>query len=452
VPARPQRVPLDDPEWFSVLVRDALSENSALPRPIRTAELGREVEDRLWSSGVLLGAGPAEPRIQTQTDAEAAFVQLTRFMLQQVAALVRSSVPAGTTPQLVRWRLSALIAAFIGEHGVASVFEEALQETPLPASDEKRLLGIIGAQLQRRAYLLGNPPDGLPLHGGIASLEARSFVRLAAGWLANGRGLRARSEAYATRHSAVKALYAELVAGVFAATDALAPGQSSPWLRMAGRQVRALSLLPEDRRTALDGLRTPRSPVDLLREVPPRTRKLLLEQLVLAALLVHRWTPEVRAQFVDSAAELHLPAKQIEAVEACAAAFLLEHREAALALSRAGRETAWDHVLQETTDSFHEAADAVAAEIRATGELGGLLARMARGEALSPDERHRMRQQLVDLAKVVPSLAIFAAPGGMLLLPLVFKLLPFDMRPTAFQGRAATPPPPARKRRSSDAA
>jgi hypothetical protein len=46
-----------------------------------------------------------------------------------------------------------------------------------------------------------------------------------------------------------------------------------------------------------------------------------------------------------------------------------------------------------------------------------------------------MREQLVDVAKTVPSLAVFALPGGFILLPVVLKLLPFDLRPSSFRRR-----------------
>jgi hypothetical protein len=54
-----------------------------------------------------------------------------------------------------------------------------------------------------------------------------------------------------------------------------------------------------------------------------------------------------------------------------------------------------------------------------------------------------VKGQLVDLAKAVPALAIFAAPGGMLLLPLLAKLLPFSVLPSAWDpkvDRRAAPP------------
>jgi hypothetical protein len=61
-----------------------------------------------------------------------------------------------------------------------------------------------------------------------------------------------------------------------------------------------------------------------------------------------------------------------------------------------------------------------------------LLAKAAAGQALDASERRKVKEQLIDLAKAVPALAIFAAPGGLVLLPLLAKLLPFDVLPSAF--------------------
>ncbi len=55
---------------------------------------------------------------------------------------------------------------------------------------------------------------------------------------------------------------------------------------------------------------------------------------------------------------------------------------------------------------------ALATEIRETGELGALLTKAAAGQRLTAEEKRKVRAQLVDLAKAVPALAIFAAPGG----------------------------------------
>jgi hypothetical protein len=72
-------------------------------------------------------------------------------------------------------------------------------------------------------------------------------------------------------------------------------------------------------------------------------------------------------------------------------------------------------------------------EVKETGELSVLLARAARGQKLSRDEKRRMREQLLDVARAVPALAIFAAPGGVLLLIALAKVLPFSLLPSSFR-------------------
>jgi hypothetical protein len=76
--------------------------------------------------------------------------------------------------------------------------------------------------------------------------------------------------------------------------------------------------------------------------------------------------------------------------------------------------------------------EAIVTELKETGELTQLLAKAASGSALTDDERRKVREQLADVAKAVPALAIFAAPGGLLLLPLLAKLLPFNVLPSAW--------------------
>ena len=75
---------------------------------------------------------------------------------------------------------------------------------------------------------------------------------------------------------------------------------------------------------------------------------------------------------------------------------------------------------------------ALATELRETGELTQLLGRAATGHRLDAAERAKVRAQLLDVAKVVPAVALLAAPGGLLLLPLLAKVLPFSVLPSAW--------------------
>ncbi len=90
--------------------------------------------------------------------------------------------------------------------------------------------------------------------------------------------------------------------------------------------------------------------------------------------------------------------------------------------------------------TFDRSLHVLLAEAQQMGELSTLLGRLARGQTLSAPERRRMREQLLDLAKAIPAVAIFAAPGGMLLLAALVKLLPQSFLPAAFQEASERPP------------
>ena len=50
---------------------------------------------------------------------------------------------------------------------------------------------------------------------------------------------------------------------------------------------------------------------------------------------------------------------------------------------------------------------------------------------LSKDEKKKVKKQLLDVCKTIPSLTIFLLPGGGLLLPILIKFIP-QLLPSAF--------------------
>jgi len=69
-------------------------------------------------------------------------------------------------------------------------------------------------------------------------------------------------------------------------------------------------------------------------------------------------------------------------------------------------------------------------ELSESRELVTLLTKSATQE-LSAEERKKIQQQLLDVFKSIPSLAIFMLPGGAVLLPIFIKLIP-KLLPSAF--------------------
>tara|TARA_B100000787_G_scaffold130278_1_gene99182 strand:- start:4169 stop:4462 length:294 start_codon:yes stop_codon:yes gene_type:complete len=52
--------------------------------------------------------------------------------------------------------------------------------------------------------------------------------------------------------------------------------------------------------------------------------------------------------------------------------------------------------------------------------------------SLSEEEKEKVKIQLLDICKAIPAFTVFMLPGGVLLLPLLIKLIP-DILPSAFR-------------------
>jgi hypothetical protein len=69
-------------------------------------------------------------------------------------------------------------------------------------------------------------------------------------------------------------------------------------------------------------------------------------------------------------------------------------------------------------------------EISQSKELMVLLAQSTHRD-LDAKEKKKVKNQLLDVCKTVPSLTIFLLPGGSLLLPILIKFIP-KLLPSAF--------------------
>ena len=72
-------------------------------------------------------------------------------------------------------------------------------------------------------------------------------------------------------------------------------------------------------------------------------------------------------------------------------------------------------------------------ELSESKDLAFLLWKASKGHPLTKDEKHAAKEQLKDLARVIPALGIFALPGGAILLPILGKVLPWSFLPSAFR-------------------
>lgn len=70
-------------------------------------------------------------------------------------------------------------------------------------------------------------------------------------------------------------------------------------------------------------------------------------------------------------------------------------------------------------------------ELQNNKELLSLLVKYTHTK-LSEEEKEQMKNQLLEVFKTIPAFAIFLLPGGLILLPIVAKLIP-DIMPSAFR-------------------
>ena len=89
-------------------------------------------------------------------------------------------------------------------------------------------------------------------------------------------------------------------------------------------------------------------------------------------------------------------------------------------------------ITADLVETLQKSAARIWQEVQETGDLCLLLGRAAKGMPLSDFEMERVKAQLIDIAKVVPALAIFMLPGGMVFLGVLLKVLPFNIMPSAF--------------------
>ena len=440
-----------DRNWLASLVDEILKEQGPIDGTPKAAELppAEKPVDLAAAARVLVARSLRTRRPPLPPmGPEEVFRETVR---QHIVLLLdlRLFSPAAPTLERARAELAGFLAGALGEEALSLA---AANDPPSPAHDRdvERALSAAGKTLRARFFPPGDPRSGLPLSSGSVAVLRRHLARVTGGFARSGR---LEPEALA-RHAEFAA--GELSALAEALSGLLSTG-SSPDRRerfVRSRQLVRLGLAGSALREARRRVARPRSPEELARALPEPVRGFVLEQLFLAQLrsalpqdgparLVEafaraaRLDPQVVVQAqVEAAAQAGDPQAFFKGAGDLAAA--LDWHALAEDFGAAA-----DQVLERISTVVSQNLGALVEEIRQTGELGTLLGKAAAGGRLSADEKRKVRAQLIDLAKAVPALAIFAAPGGSLLLPILVKLLPFNLLPSAWDrvGGERRPPP-----------
>ena len=411
------------------------------------------LEKKLHESGLAYGTGAPDPAVELDSEAGpgtrafAHFVAGLVRLCAQAAALshARWFVPGDDLEEGVRARRAQLLAvlAATGGEGEAAA---RLFANPLAApSPLEKLADKTAARLSRRYLAESGPFAGLPLHNGLCAIEVRACATVALAAFGHDR-ISPGAVALAARFALTwRCLLVELLANLAQVQEA---GKGS--VKGIEQVVRSQRLPPREARMMRRALQQPRP----VAQVAPllhseALRRFALTQVLLAA-LVDRHFEAGEVAFVERlASATGIDAGQLAQLEVEVDDFYRQHKDALTALRLAEAPEGLPHAVTTRLEAaVLDNLDRLLQEIRETRELAELLARAAAGTELTSVEKAKVREQLIDLAKTIPALAIFAAPGGMLLLPILLKLLPFNLLPSSFVDEPPQPlllPPPRRK-------
>jgi len=306
------------------------------------------------------------------------------------------------------------------------------EDGPLPGGLRRRLRRL-GRALVRRAYLAGNPLLGLPIQNSLAYMDAKTLGRLAVVYFERGRVDRPAARRVLVFHDQERELLLLALVGL-----ALADRPVEHEARRVMREQLRMARLP--RRTQRELARLLERPVRPLEVAAAarddRARDFLLEQVLLGAILDGHFSQRERDYIANLAGWLGVGPADLVRREAEVVAFYEQHRELLDVFTVAGAVLSHrERMLERLQRAIGENTGLIVQEIRRTGDLAELLVRAASGERLPAEDWRRVRARLLDVVRNIPALAIFSLPGGMVLLPLVFRMLPDGLKPRAFAER-----------------
>jgi hypothetical protein len=435
--------------WLSSLLEEAVALHGRAPGLVVSPGLPESSSGRararaylrrmLRASGLLYGT-PAEGAVEspgTGAPEELLFRAVVSTLARMALEIAQL---AGAPPGPRREQLLLLFTVLTGQLDEAQALEEKLRqghEVP------RRLWGKVEDALERRALsLAGDPAYGLVLHNGALYADGHMFGRQALDYFARGglnRDMARRRIDFAARQ---KALLVEVLTGLacvdrqptFSARRAILRQVEDLGLPDALEgELRAAVKQSFERRHSLSAAVKDVRSVDL--------RRFILEQTLLASLVDGRRTRGERDFIEQLAQALRVPESTVHQLELEVAEFYANNRSLVDVFTvSSAANLMGEELVSGMRESLERNFHRLMQEVRETGELYHLLTKAARGQKLTADERQRMRAQLIDVAKAIPALAIFAAPGGVLLLVALAKVLPFNLLPSAFQDEPALAP------------
>lgn len=298
--------------------------------------------------------------------------------------------------------------------------EPVVVEAPAAALERKLL-----ARHKQRGLLVDHPVGVV-----LAHLEVRALAAIGSTYFERAT---IEEEGVARLHELSRAEKVGLIQVLTAL--AWADGKVTPQeRRLIEHHVHLAALPPRTARRLLQALEGDAAPPELqLEPLAPAARRFVLEQAILLSLVDDELDATEEALLESVAARLGASALELEQVLVEVTAFYEKNRDAVHDFGPVsgafGRLRAL--VVGRAQEAVRKNTRRIVQEIKETGELARLLG-AASVRPLTSEEAAKVRAQLLDICKTIPALAIFALPGGGLLLPVLLKVLPFNILPTAF--------------------
>ena len=164
----------------------------------------------------------------------------------------------------------------------------------------------------------------------------------------------------------------------------------------------------------------------------------LVEQLILLSFIDNQVAWQERELIENISQKLGLSSDELEELYFTVAEFFSVNNERLEFLkNNAAAKQFQDYMNDKVVMLVKKNVGKIMKEIEETKELSELLVK-ATTTPLTKDEKQKVQDQLMDIVKTIPALAIFALPGGGILLPILIKVLPFNILPSSFQEEPAS--------------
>ncbi|MBG56297.1 MAG: hypothetical protein CL935_04110 [Deltaproteobacteria bacterium] len=167
-------------------------------------------------------------------------------------------------------------------------------------------------------------------------------------------------------------------------------------------------------------------------------RRYLVEQLILLSFINNQEAWQERDLIENISQKLGFSLDELEELYFTVAEFFSVHSERLEFLkNNAAAKQFQDYMNDKVFFLVKKNLGNIMKEIEETKELSELLVKATK-KSLTMEEKQKVQDQLMDIAKTIPALAIFVLPGGGILLPILIKVLPFNILPSSFQEEKAS--------------